>query len=67
MRGLSQVVALANKSIVNHMSKYGHYPVNCANEVWKCKHDNIMLALVVDDFGVKMRSEQESKHLINYL
>ena len=49
------------------MIKHGCYPVKHTNGLWKCKHNNIALNLLVDDFGVKVNSEQEATHLINAL
>ena len=67
MHGLPQAGVLANKALVKHMDKHGYYPVNCTNGLWKCRHNNIVFTLVVDDFGVKHNSEQEASHLINAL
>ena len=51
------------KTLAKHMDNHGYCPVKCTNDLWKCKHNNVVFTLLVDDFGVKVNSEQEASHL----
>ena len=49
------------------MGKHGHCASKHTNGLWKFNNSNAVLALVVDDFGVKSNLEQEASYLINSL
>eukprot|EP00957_Ditylum_brightwellii_P206365 15348049-Ditylum_brightwellii.AAC.1 len=67
MYGLPQAGILANKLFTVRLAKRGYYPVQHTPVLWQHKWRPVTFALVVDDFGVKIRGEEHGKHLINAL
>ena len=67
MPGLKQAGKNANNRLNNHLVKYGYRPCHKTPALWKHNTNNVIFALVVDDFGVKYKGEHEFNHLIGAL
>ena len=67
MYGLPHTGILAHKALVKYMNKNGYYPIEYTNRLWKWKYNNVIFTLVVDNFSVKVNSDQEASHVINAL
>jgi hypothetical protein len=67
MYGLPQAGILANKQLVAHLAEYDF--VQCANTPCLFRHTSrpIAFTLVVDDFGIKLTSDDDAKFLIDVL
>ena len=67
MYGLKQAGIIANNELQKHLKPYGYVTVRHTPGLWECKGRDTMFTLVVDDFLVKMTSEECAHHLINAL
>ena len=67
MPGLKQVACLENERLVHHLAPYGYAPVQHTPSLWKYESNVILLALVVDDFGLKSTSDSVTSHLLQEL
>eukprot|EP00957_Ditylum_brightwellii_P078287 5952400-Ditylum_brightwellii.AAC.1 len=67
MYGLPQVGILANKLLTRHIARHGYYPCTHTPGLWRHQSRPITFALVVDDFGVKIKGKEHGKHLIQAL
>ena len=64
---LTQVGALANKRLREHLGPAGYYEVAHAPGLWKNVTRPVQFSLVVDDFGVKYVGKENADHLIRTL
>ena len=67
MYGLKQAGIISNKELQKHLLPYGYAPVRHTPGLWECKDSDTMFTLVVDDFFVKITSDEEALHLTNAL
>ena len=67
MPGLKQSVRIANKRLKAHLVHFGFSPVPRTPALWKHTTKPIIFSLVVDDFGLKYISKENSNHLIQAL
>ena len=52
---------------MHHLALYGYAPVQHTPYIWKHESNEILFALVVDDFGTKPTSESATSHLLQAL
>ena len=64
MTGLKQVGRIANDRLKAYLAHFGFSPVTRTPALWKHTTKTIIFSLVVDDFGVKYISKENSEHLI---
>ena len=67
MPGLKQAGKIDNDHLWTHLEKYGYAPFWHTPDLWKNETRDIILILVVDDFGIKLTSSQDSEHLSSEL
>jgi hypothetical protein len=67
MYGLPQAGILANKLLTKRLALHGYYPCTYTPGLWRHKWRPVTFALVVDDFGVKIKGREHGEHLINAL
>eukprot|EP00957_Ditylum_brightwellii_P189807 14449914-Ditylum_brightwellii.AAC.1 len=63
MYGLPQAGILVNKLLTERLAEHGYYPVQHTPGLWHDKWRPVKLALVIDDFGVKITGEKHGEHL----
>ena len=61
--GLTEAGILANKLLKKRLSTHGYYECQFTPDLYRHVWRPIMFSLVVDDFGVKFKGIQHSKHL----
>ena len=64
---LTQVGALANKRLREHLGPAGYYEVAHAPGLWKHVKRPVQFSFVADDFGVKYVGKENKDHLIQTL
>ena len=57
MPGLKQAGKLASDCLQTHLAKYRYSPVPRTSSLWKHDKTNIMLTLIVNDFGVRFTNK----------
>ena len=57
---LKEAGALANKQLQQHLAPYGCIPTKYILGLWKYNSNNIIFALIVDDFAVKYIGKQNA-------
>ena len=67
IRGLKEVVGLANQQLQQYLDPYGHTPSKYTSGLLKHDTTKTMLNLVVNDFRVKHIIKSNAKHLIQAL
>jgi hypothetical protein len=67
MYGLPQAGILANKLLTKRLAEHHYYPCQHTPGLWRHKWRPITFALVVDDFGVKIKGKEHGEHLIKAL
>eukprot|EP00957_Ditylum_brightwellii_P173147 13181421-Ditylum_brightwellii.AAC.1 len=67
MYGLPQAGILANKLLMTRLAEHSYYPVQHTPGLWWYKWRSVAFALVVDDFGVKIKGDEHGEHPINAL
>ena len=67
LNGMKEAGALANKELREHLTKYGYHLKKYTTGLWKLNTNKALFTLVVDDFGFKCVSKENSIHLINAL
>ena len=67
MYGLPQAGTIANDLIKKRLEPHGYIPCNHTPGLWKQTSRPTMFTLVVDDFGVKVTSENDAAHIIKTL
>eukprot|EP00957_Ditylum_brightwellii_P026024 1967645-Ditylum_brightwellii.AAC.1 len=67
MYGLPQAGILANKLLTKCLAKHGYYPCKYTPGLWFYQWRPITSALVLDNFGVKIKGKEHSEHLIQAL
>eukprot|EP00957_Ditylum_brightwellii_P004105 311743-Ditylum_brightwellii.AAC.1 len=67
MYGLPQAGILANKLLTKRLAEHNYYPCQHTPGLWCHKWRPITFALVVDDFGIKIKGKEHGEHLINAL
>ena len=67
MYGLKQAAILSYNLIKQRLAPFGYYPIKESNGLWKHKTRKKILALTVDDFGIKYFCEEDATHLITAL
>eukprot|EP00957_Ditylum_brightwellii_P117764 8984244-Ditylum_brightwellii.AAC.1 len=65
--GLPQAGILANKLLTERLTEHGYYPVQHTPGLWHYKWWPVKFALVVDDFGVKIKGDKHGEHLLKSL
>jgi hypothetical protein len=67
MYGLPQAGRLSQLRLISHLKEHGYH--QCPNTPCLFKHESrdIMLCLVVDNFGVRYGTQDDADHLINAL
>ena len=63
--GLKQAGKIANDRLKVHLKKYSYAPVPCTPMMWKYETRPTIFILVVDDFGIKYGSLQDTTYLVN--
>eukprot|EP00957_Ditylum_brightwellii_P083433 6341757-Ditylum_brightwellii.AAC.1 len=58
MYGLPQAGILANKKLTKQLAEHNYYPCQETPGLWHHKWMPITFALVVDDFGVKIKGKE---------
>jgi hypothetical protein len=64
VRGLPQAGILANKLLQKHLAPHGYYKYTNAPGLWKHTTCPISFTLVVNNFGVKYKHQEDIDHLI---
>lgn len=64
MYGLPQLGANSHDELQEQLNKEGYYQSKIVPGLWKHKTRPTLLALIVDDFGIKYLSEADLDHLI---
>lgn len=67
MYGLPQAGKIANDDLQRQLAPHGYRPVKHTPYLWKHDTRATMFKLVVDDFGTKIVSDDDEKHLIETL
>lgn len=67
MYGLPQAGKIANDELQRQLAPHRYRPVQHTPGLWKHDTRLIMFTLVVDDFGTKIVSDEDEKHLIETL
>eukprot|EP00957_Ditylum_brightwellii_P187257 14261935-Ditylum_brightwellii.AAC.1 len=67
MYGLPQASILANKLLTKQLAEHQYYPCQHIPRLWRHKWRPVTFALVVDDFGVKIKGKEHGEHLIKAL
>ena len=67
MPGLKQGGKIANNKLRKHMKKHGYEPCPRTPALWRHITRPTMFTLVMDDFGIKYESLNNTNHLINAL
>ena len=67
MYGLKQEDIIANNELQKHLKPYGYAPVRHTPVFWECKGRDTIFTLVIDEFLVKITSEECAQHLNNAL
>ena len=67
VRGLPQAAVIANKQLQEKLGPHGRAPARVTPGLWKHNALDVALALVVDDFGVKLTNRTQAEHLITSL
>ena len=49
------------------MVPYGYTPVKFTLGLWKNNSNNVIFALIVNNFGIKYISKENAEHLVNTL
>ena len=67
MYGLLQAGRLANDQLKQHLQKYGYIHSNRTNGLLTHQTLDTVFTLVVDNFGIKYTSKENTNHLISAL
>ena len=67
IHSLKEEGALANEQLQQHPVPCRYTPSKCAIDLWKHNANNVILTLVVDDFGMKYIGKDNALYLINTL
>ena len=67
MYGLKQAAVLAYNQLVKRLAKNGYFPCLFTTGIWKPKTQKTQFCLCVDNFGVKVFSEQDKEHFLQSL
>ena len=67
MYGLKQAAILAYTQLVQALDGHGYYPEPQTTGIWSHKTLKTKFCLCVDDFGIKVFSKEDAKHLLNAL
>ena len=65
--GLPQAGLIAQKRLNAHLAKFGHYKCKFTPGLYGHKSRKTTFTLVVDDFGIKYNTKDDSNHLLNCL
>jgi hypothetical protein len=66
--GLAQAGRLAQQRLVDHLGKHGYHPISRVDPcIFKHTVTDVVFCLVVDDFGVKYKTPEHAKHLMDTL
>ena len=66
--GLKQAGLLAQQKLMHHLKKHGYTPISSATPcLFKHQTRNVVFSLVVDDFGIKFKLDEDANHLIEVL
>ena len=67
MYGLKQAAVLAYRQLISNLAHNGYFPCPSMTGIWKHRTRRTRFCLCVDDFGVKVFSEQDKEHLLHAL
>ena len=67
MYGLTQAGKIANDKIKLHLSKFGYDPVPIMPGLWRHQTFPLEFSLVVHDFGIKYKRQENMTHLLDAL
>ena len=67
IHGLPQSIFLANELLEKRLNKHGYHQRKLVPGLWKHIPQPIHFTLVVDNFGVKYKGEEQAIHLKNTL
>jgi hypothetical protein len=67
MYGLKQAARIAYDRLVVLLAPHGYHPIRHSPGLWKHKNFPTVVALCVDDFGIKYNNFEHAHHLINTL
>ena len=67
MYGLPQAGILANKLLRTQLAPHGYFELPHTPGLWKYISRIVQFSLVVDDFGIKYKGEENVNHLLNVL
>ncbi len=67
MYGLPQAGIIAQELLAERLSKHGYHQNKIIPGLWTHKTRSTMFPLIVDDFAIKIMSENYADHIINAL
>ena len=67
MHGLPQAGKIANEKLKVHLEKFAYDPEPIAPGLWRPQTSPLQFSLVVDDFGIKYKRQEDITHLLDAL